>query len=111
MYFYSPIRLHSVDRDNFTFFFLIFYRILDAAKPFYLTQSCPAIIHTALHTAYYSDSKLRTVRNSLFIYHELHIVISYSYSVTLKYSVNASHVYVYTEALLLYTADTNAVHS
>jgi len=46
--------------------------------------------------------------NSLFLYHELHIISFYSYSVNLKYSVSASHVYVYSEALLLCTADTNA---
>jgi hypothetical protein len=78
------------------------------AKPFHLTPSCATIIHIALYTTYYSDSKLRIILNSLFIYHELHIISLYSYSVILKYSIGAGHVYVYSEALLLCTADTNA---
>jgi hypothetical protein len=101
---YTPSQAWTV----ITFLFVIFYRILDTAKPFHLTPSCAAIIHAALCTTHYSDSKLRIILNSLLIYHELHIISFYSYSVNLKYSVRASHVYVYSEALLLCTADTNA---
>ena len=62
--------------------FSIFYRIPDAAKPFYLMFSVVAITHSALHTTYYSDIKLYFIPNSLFIHHELHIISLFSYKVT-----------------------------